>query len=188
MAMTPSNMLPLGTKAPDFNLPDTVSNKNLSLNEIKGEKGTMIMFICNHCPFVIHVNAEIVRIAKDYKSKGIGFIAISSNDVVNYPQDGPALMKKVAADVGYSFPYLYDETQEVAKAYDAACTPDFYLFNRDLKLSYRGQLDDSRPGNGIPLSGSDLRNAMDALLEGNAISEIQKPSIGCNIKWSAPSS
>jgi thiol-disulfide isomerase/thioredoxin len=183
MAMTPSNMLPLGTTAPNFSLIDTVSDQMLHLNDIKGEKGTVIMFICNHCPFVIHVNSEIIHIAKDYQNKGINLIAISSNDVVNYPQDGPKLMKKVAVEAKYSFPYLYDETQEVAKAYNAACTPDFYFFDTDLKLVYRGQLDDSRPGNGISLSGSNLRTAMDALLDGNEINGLQKPSIGCNIKW-----
>ncbi len=176
-------MLPLGTKAPDFNLMDSVSEKTLNLTTLKGEMGTVIMFICNHCPFVIHVNPEIVRVAEQYQSKGIGFIAISSNDVVNYPQDAPHLMKEVAKEAGYSFPYLYDKTQEIAKAYDAACTPDFYLFDGNLELIYRGQLDDSRPGNGIPLSGSDLRNAMDALLLGQENIQTQKPSIGCNIKW-----
>ncbi len=183
MAMTPSNMLPLGTVAPNFHLIDTVSDTTIGLNEAKGVKGTMIMFICNHCPFVIHVNPEISKMAKEYQSQGIQFIAISSNDVVNYPQDGPDLMKQVAKKEDYSFPYLYDATQEVAKAYDAACTPDFYLFDHDLQLRYRGQLDDSRPGNGISLSGSDLRHAMDALLNNTDINAIQKPSIGCNIKW-----
>ena len=183
MARTPSNMLALGTKAPDFSLLDTVSGKTLALNELQGDKGTVIMFICNHCPFVIHVNPEISRLGKVYQEKGIGFIAISSNDVANYPQDAPHLMTKVAEQEGYSFPYLYDETQDVAKAYDAACTPDFYLFDGQLELVYRGQLDDSRPGNGLPLDGQDLRNAMDALLVGGAIPENQKPSIGCNIKW-----
>lgn len=183
MARTPSNMLALGTKAPDFKLTDTVSDRELTLQELAGEKGTVIMFICNHCPFVIHVNPEISKLGKEYQSKGIGFVAISSNDVVNYPQDAPHLMKQNAKDEGYSFPYLYDETQEVAKAYDAACTPDFYLFDGHLQLVYRGQLDDSRPGNGIPLTGNDLRSALDALLTGNEISRNQKPSIGCNIKW-----
>ncbi|WP_420400397.1 thioredoxin family protein [Flagellimonas sp.] len=183
MARTPSNMLALGTKAPDFSLVDTVTDTQKSLNEVKGEKGTVIMFICNHCPFVVHVNPEISKLGKEYQSNGIGFVAISSNDVINYPDDAPHLMKQKAAEEGYTFPYLYDETQEVAKAYDAACTPDFYLFDGNLDLVYRGQLDDSRPGNGLPLTGTDLRNAMDALLAGKAIDSEQKPSIGCNIKW-----
>ncbi len=183
MARTPSNMIPLGTKAPDFSLFDTVSGQTLSLQELRGEKGTVILFICNHCPFVIHVNPEIARLGTEYQNKGIGFIAISSNDVNNYPQDAPHLMTKVAKEAGYSFPYLYDVKQEVAKAYDAACTPDFYLFDRDLELVYRGQLDDSRPGNHLPLNGNDLRNALEALLRGNPVLDDQKPSIGCNIKW-----
>ncbi len=183
MARTPSNMLPLGTKAPEFSLVDTVSEKKMQLSDVKGVKGTVIMFICNHCPFVIHVNPMISALAKSFQEKGIGFVAISSNDVKNYPQDAPHLMKETAKKEGYTFPYLYDATQEVAKAYDAACTPDFYLFDAQLKLAYRGQLDDSRPGNGIPLSGSDLTKAMEALLLGQDISPNQKPSIGCNIKW-----
>jgi len=183
MARTPSNMLALGTKAPEFELLDTVSNETLSLEKLKGKNGTVVMFICNHCPFVIHVNPELSKLGKEYQAKGIGFVAISSNDVVNYPQDAPDLMKEKAKAMEYSFPYLYDETQEVAKAYDAACTPDFYLFDADLELVYRGQLDSSRPGNGLPLTGSDLRNAMDAVLNGNAVDSNQKPSIGCNIKW-----
>lgn len=183
MARTPSNMLPLGTKAPEFELLDTASNKTLSLEKLKGKNGTVVMFICNHCPFVVHVNPELSRLGKEYQAKGIGFVAISSNDVANYPQDAPHLMKEKAKALEYSFPYLYDETQEVAKAYDAACTPDFYLFDANLELVYRGQLDDSRPGNGLPLTGSDLRNAMDAVLNEKAIDSNQKPSIGCNIKW-----
>ena len=183
MARTPSNMLPLGTKAPDFELLDTVSNKILSLENLKGKKGTVIMFICNHCPFVIHVNPQIVKLAKEYQEKGISFVAISSNDVKNYPQDAPHLMKQKAIEEDYTFPYLYDETQKVAKAYDAACTPDFYLFDADLTLVYRGQLDDSRPGNGVPLTGRDLKNAMDAVLNGEKVDPDQKPSLGCNIKW-----
>ena len=183
MARIPSNMLDLGTQAPDFSLLDTVSDQIFSLETSKGKNGTVIAFICNHCPFVIHVNPEISKMAKEYQSKGIGFIAISSNDVINYPQDAPHHMKKNAEEAGYTFPYLYDETQEVALAYHAACTPDFYLFNSELKLVYRGQLDDSRPGNGIPVTGTSLRNAMDALLNGKKINTQQKPSIGCNIKW-----
>lgn len=183
MALTPSNMLPLGTKAPDFNLVDTKDNIQKSLNELKGTKGTLVMFICNHCPFVIHVNKQLVQLAKDYKSKGINLIAISSNDVENYPQDGPEKMKQHATDNSYIFPYLYDQTQDVAKAYDAACTPDFFLFDADLALVYTGQLDNSRPGNGIPVTGKDLRGAIDALVDGNEIDKNQKPSMGCNIKW-----
>ena len=164
MANTPSNMLPLGSRAADFELIDTVSDKKISLTALKGNKGTVVLFICNHCPFVIHVNKELVKIANEYKTKGISFIAISSNDVENYPQDGPELMKENAKIFNYPFPYLYDETQEVAKAYDAACTPDTYLFDEHLNLVYRGQIDDSRPGNGLPVSGADLRNALNLVL------------------------
>lgn len=176
-------MLPLGTKAPHFSLPDTVSGKTLNLDSMKGHKGTVIMFICNHCPFVKHVNSQITMMAEHYQNIGIGFIAISSNDAGQYPADAPHLMKVTAEREGYSFPYLYDQSQEVAKAYQAACTPDFYLFDENLQLVYRGQLDDSRPGNGIPVSGKDLRAAFDALLKGEAVPADQKPSIGCNIKW-----
>lgn len=176
-------MLPLGTKAPDFNLIDTKDNQLKSLNDLKGDIGTLVMFICNHCPFVIHVNAELVKLANDYKPIGINFIAISSNDVDNYPQDGPDKMKTHAEENHYPFPYLYDETQDIAKAYDAACTPDFFLFDRDLKLVYAGQLDGSRPGNDIPVTGKDLRAAIKALLNNEAIDPNQKPSMGCNIKW-----
>jgi peroxiredoxin len=183
MAQTPSNMLPLGTKAPDFKLMDTITDVNTTLVECKGLNGTVIMFICNHCPFVKHVNSELVRLAKDYKSKGINLIAISSNDIDKYPQDAPDKMKENAKEEGYIFPYLYDTSQQVAKAYKAACTPDFYVFDDQLKLVYRGQLDDSRPGNGKPIDGSDIRNTLDALLHKETISEHQKPSIGCNIKW-----
>lgn len=183
MARTPSNMLPLGTKAPDFLLTDTVSGNILSLQQTKGKQATLIMFICNHCPFVKHVNAEIAKLAKYYLEKGVNCIAISSNDVENYPDDAPDKMANNAREQGFIFPYLYDDTQEIAKAYDAACTPDFYLFDRDLTLVYRGQLDDSRPGNDIPITGNDIRNAIDNLLANNPISQNQKPSIGCNIKW-----
>ncbi len=183
MARTPSNMLPLGTKAPNFNLLDTVSNTVLSLNQLKGEKATVIMFICNHCPFVIHVNPTLVTLANTYSRKEIGFIAISSNDVINYPQDSPEKMAIHAKKENYPFPYLYDETQETAKAYNAACTPDFFVFNANFELSYRGQLDNSRPGNGLPKDGQDLKHALDCLIENKENSSIQKPSIGCNIKW-----
>lgn len=183
MARTPSNMLPLGTQAPDFNLLDTVSGNTLSLEDLKGEKGTAIMFICNHCPFVIHVNPALVAIANAYIKKGIRFIAISSNDAINYPQDNPEKMTVHAKKESYPFPYLYDKTQNIAKAYDAACTPDFYVFDAQLKLTYRGQLDNSRPGNGIPVTGKDLTHALDCLIENKTNNETQKPSIGCNIKW-----
>lgn len=176
-------MLPLGTKAPEFDLIDTVTEQYVTLQTLKGEKGSVIMFICNHCPFVKHVNPEIVKVAAIYQEKGIGFIAISSNDVENYPMDAPNLMKENAIKEGYTFPYLYDETQVTAKDYDAACTPDFYLFNGNLELVYRGQLDDSRPGNGVPLTGKNLRDALDATLSGHEVDSEQKPSIGCNIKW-----
>lgn len=183
MALTPSNMLPLGTKAPDFNLIDTVSDQYQCLENIKGKKGTVILFICNHCPYVIHVNPLMTRLALRYQPKAINFIAISSNDIENYPQDAPDLMKQIARRERYPFPYLFDESQEVAKAYDAACTPDIYLFDEDLKLVYRGQFDDSRPGNNKPLTGEDLVNAMDKLLAKKPIPKNQKPSMGCNIKW-----
>ena len=183
MAKTLSNMVPIGFKAPNFNLLDTKSGKNLSLNNLSGEKCTLIMFICNHCPFVIHINNEIVNIANEYIVKGVSFIAISSNDIINYPQDSPENMKKVAMREKYPFPYLYDKDQSVAKNYDAACTPDFYIFNYDQELVYRGQMDDSRPGNKIPVTGKDIRNALDCIIESKKISETQKPSIGCNIKW-----
>ncbi|MUP46451.1 thioredoxin family protein [Gramella sp. BOM4] len=183
MARTASNMMELGTRAPDFKLMDTITDHLISLDEIKGEKGTIIMFICNHCPFVKHVNEEIVRLANDYRPLGFGSAAISSNDIINYPQDSPERMKEVAAKHQYSFPYLFDGTQEVAKAYQAACTPDFYLFDDELKLVYRGQLDNSRPGNGLIPNGRDLREAMDAILNNRPVSPQQKPSIGCNIKW-----
>ena len=183
MSRTPSNMLPLGTVAPDFTLLDTVSGNDLSLSDYRGDIGTVIFFICNHCPFVIHVNDELVRIANQYSDKNISFAAISSNDVENYPDDAPHLMRKRAVELNYPFPYLYDETQKVARTFDAACTPDIYVFDGDLKLVYRGQLDDSRPDNGIPLTGRDMKHALDCLLEDKENTQFQKPSIGCNIKW-----
>lgn len=183
MAFTESNMLPLGSEAPPFALPDTVSGKTIRLQDIASEKATVVMFICNHCPYVIHVNPELVRLANDYLAKGIAFVAISSNDVEHYPQDGPDKMKTHAEREKYPFPYLYDESQNVARAFDAACTPDIYVFDRDLKLVYRGRLDDSKPSNGIPLTGKDLRAALDALLSGQPVADKQYPSGGCNIKW-----
>jgi len=183
MAFTESNMMPLGSDAPPFALPDTVSGKTIRLKDIASDKATVIMFICNHCPYVVHVNDEIVRLANAYIVKGISFVAISSNDVVNYPEDGPDRMKVVAEKLKYPFPYLYDESQNVARAFDAACTPDFYVFDGDLKLAYRGRLDDSRPKNTNPLTGKDLRAALDAVLSGTPVAEKQYPSAGCNIKW-----
>lgn len=183
MAQTPSNMLPLGTQAPDFKLLNTIDNKFKILEELRGEKATVIVFMCNHCPFVKHINSQLSATAKNYKSKGINFVAISSNDVENYPADAPHLMQQLAKEEDFIFPYLYDETQKIAKAYDAACTPDFYIFNKDLKLEYRGQFDDSRPGNHLPVTGIDLKNALDAIINGSGVNPNQKPSIGCNIKW-----
>ena len=183
MSFTESNMLPLGSEAPPFALPDTVTGKVIKLQDIASDKATVVMFICNHCPYVIHVNDEIVRVANDYIPKGVAFVAISSNDVINYPEDGPDEMKKVAEKLKYPFPYLYDESQNVAGAFDAACTPDFYVFDKNLKLAYRGRLDDSKPRNTNPLTGKDLRNALDSILEGKPVPEKQYPSGGCNIKW-----
>jgi len=183
MSSTPSNMMPLETKAPHFNLMDTISSEMISLEDIRGNKGTVIMFICNHCPYVIHVTEEIVRIANDYRINGFGFVAISSNDVTNYPEDAPEKMLITAEKNDYTFPYLYDETQDIAKAYEAACTPDFYLFDADLKLIYRGQLDNSRPGNMIQVTGRDLREALDNVLNNSPQRKDQRPSMGCNIKW-----
>jgi peroxiredoxin len=176
-------MVPLGTIAPNFTLPDTVSGTSYGLQQLKGKQGTMVMFICNHCPYVKHINSQLVKLANDYTPKGINFIAISSNDATAQPDDAPDKMKELAQKEGYPFPYLYDESQAVAKAYDAACTPDFYIFDADLKLVYRGQLDDSRPSNDKPLTGADIRTALDALLNGTQVSPRQRPSIGCNIKW-----
>jgi len=183
MAATPSNMIPLGTKAPDFELLDTVSGQKLSLSQLSSDKATVIMFICNHCPYVKHINKQLVHIAEKYIQKGVSFVAISSNDVENYPDDGPDLMKKVAEEHKYPFVYLYDEDQAVAKKYDAACTPDFYIFDKGMKCAYRGQFDDSRPKNEVPVTGKDLATALDDVLAGRQVSFDQRPSIGCNIKW-----
>jgi thiol-disulfide isomerase/thioredoxin len=183
MVLTPSTMLPLGTGAPDFKLWCAVNEREYSLDDLKSDKATVIMFICNHCPYVKHVQIGLVELASDYTRKGISFIAINSNDVENYPDDSPENMKLVAERIGYTFPYLFDENQEVAKAYDAACTPDFYIFDGDLSCVYRGQMDDSRPGNGKPVTGEHIRDALDRLLDGESVSEEQIPSIGCNIKW-----
>lgn len=183
MARTPSVMVDLGSKAPDFNLPDVVSGSRSSLQSLKGEKGTLVMFICNHCPFVVHVMDELIRIGNDYQNTGVSIVAISSNSTQTHPQDGPEHMGELAREKQFPFPYLFDESQEVAKDYDAACTPDFFLYDGELTCVYRGQLDDSRPGNEAPVNGKDLRAAIDCLLTGNPVSEDQKPSIGCNIKW-----
>jgi peroxiredoxin len=184
MVRTPSTMLPLGTQAPDFELPN-VDGRMVGLAEAAGPRGTVVMFICNHCPFVKHVADQLAVLARDYASHGIGFVAISSNDVAAHPADSPEQMVRESEERGYLFPYLYDETQDVAKDYHAACTPDFYLFDAQRKLCYRGQLDSSRPGNGIPVTGSDLRGAIDALISGRPAVADQTPSIGCNIKWKA---
>jgi peroxiredoxin len=177
-------MLPLGTKAPDFQLPDT-GGKTVSLSELKGAPALLVVFMCNHCPFVKHVRSGLAQLARDYAPRKVALVGISSNDVDNYPEDSPAKMAVEAKSAGYIFPYLYDETQKVAKAYRAACTPDFFLFDKDQRLVYRGQIDDSRPGNGLPVTGKDLRAALDSMLEGKPVSQNQKASIGCNIKWKA---
>ena len=182
MSLTPSTMLPLGTVAPGFRLSDT-DGKTVSLDEFNEAPALLVAFICNHCPYVKHVRHELARLGKEYQGKGVAVVAISSNDVNNYPDDSPKMMAKEKAEVGYTFPYLYDESQQVALAYKAACTPDFYVFDKDQKLVYRGQLDASRPGNPIPLTGKDLRSALDAVLAGKPVSDDQRPSIGCNIKW-----
>ncbi|MGH8023718.1 MAG: thioredoxin family protein [Limisphaerales bacterium] len=184
MSLTPSTMLPLGTAAPDFKLPDT-NGKMVSLADFKSAPALVVLFICNHCPYVKHIRSGLAQFARDYASKGVAIAAINSNDTENYPEDSPAKMKEEARLAGYSFPYLYDETQAVAKAYHAACTPDIYLFDRQQKLVYRGQFDESRPGNGAPVTGKDLRAALDAVLAGQPVSTAQKPSMGCNIKWKA---
>lgn len=183
MALTESTMLPLGTLAPGFSLPDAVSGEIFRLEDCYRKNGLVVMFLCNHCPFVKHVNQEIVRVANDYRQQGFGFVAISSNDVEKYPQDSPEVMALVAEENSYTFPYLYDETQEVAKAYQAACTPDFFVFDSELKLVYRGQLDNSRPGNNIQATGRDLREALDNILKNAPQRTDQKPSVGCGIKW-----
>ena len=182
MVAVNSTMLPLGTRAPDFRLPDT-NGKTVSLADLKNASALLVVFMCNHCPFVKHIRAGLAQLARDYQPRGLAMVGISSNDVANYPQDSPAKMAEEARAAGYVFPYIYDGTQEVAKAYRAACTPDLYLFDKDQRLVYRGQFDDSRPGNNIPVTGQDLRGAIDAVLAGKPVPTNQKPSIGCNIKW-----
>ena len=183
MALTPSTMLPLGTKAPDFALPDVVSGKTISLAAFAGTRALLVMFICRHCPYVVHVKGELARLGKDYAGKDVGIVAISANDAAGYPDDAPGKLREMAQELGFAFPFCYDESQQTAKAYTAACTPDFFLFDANRALVYRGQLDESRPGNSKPLNGKDLRAAMDAVLAGTPVSPNQQPSIGCNIKW-----
>lgn len=182
MARTNSTMLPLGTKAPDFSLVN-IDGQTVSLSDFQDAPALLVIFMCNHCPYVIHVSEELARLTSEYQQKGVAVVGISSNDAAAYPADSPEQMVAEAEKRGYTFPYLYDETQEVAKAYRAACTPDFYLFDREQKLVYRGQMDASRPDSGIPVTGADLRAALDAVLAGQPVPEDQKPSIGCNIKW-----
>jgi peroxiredoxin len=183
MVRTESTMLPLGTAAPSFTLEDVVSGKPISLDTFKGKKGLLVMFICQHCPFVKHVEDELGRIGQDYVPQGVGVLAISSNSIETHPQDDPDNMRQQVSRASFNFPYAFDATQEVAKSYTAACTPDFFLFDSDFKLAYRGQLDASRPGNDLPVNGADLRAALDKIVAGEAIDAEQKPSIGCNIKW-----
>lgn len=184
MAYTLSNMIPLGTLAPDFTLPEPATGKDVRLSDIPAGKATVVMFLCNHCPYVLYINPEIVRIVEAYAPQGVSFVGINSNDAEAHPDDAPETMGAHAEAVGYTFPYLFDATQEVARQYDAACTPDFYIFDGERKLVYRGQLDESRPKrNPVPATGSDLRAALDAVLKGTPVAEVQRPSGGCNIKW-----
>lgn len=183
MARTESNMFPLGTRAPDFRLPDTVTDETVALNDIAGRQATLVMFICNHCPFVKHVIDGIVALANDYRERQVGIVAISANDVVNFPDDAPDKMKALAFEKRFPFPYLYDESQDVARAYQAACTPDFYLFDGELACVYRGRMDGATPGNDVPVTGRDLRDALEDVLAGRPVTLNQMPSVGCNIKW-----
>lgn len=183
MSLTPSSMLALGTKAPDFKLLDVISQEEKTLHELKGSKGTVVMFICNHCPYVKHIEKAIVQVAKHYSEKGFQFVAINANDANAYPEDSPENMRKTAQILDFNFPYLFDETQATAKAYHAECTPDFFVFDAELLLAYRGQFDDARPANTIAPSGKDISAALDAMLNNKKPSSLQKPSIGCNIKW-----
>ena len=183
MALTESIMLELGTRTPDLSLPDVISGETVSLKSFANKKALLVMFICQHCPYVQHVKEELTRLGRDYAKREIGIVAVSSNDAKNYPDDAPDQLKKMALSLGFTFPFCYDETQQVARAYTAACTPDFFLFDERRQLVYRGQLDDSRPGNGKPVTGWDLRAAIEAVLIGKPVSRDQKPSVGCNIKW-----
>jgi peroxiredoxin len=183
MALTPSTMLELGTTAPDFSLPEPATGKTVSLEDFSGASALLVVFMCNHCPYVKHLNRPLAALIREYQPRGLAAVGISANDVGTHPDDGPDKMATEARTLGYSFPYLYDADQSVAKAYRAACTPDFFLFDADRKLVYRGQFDDSRPGNDLPVSGDDLRVAIEAVLSGRVIGAEQKPSMGCNIKW-----
>jgi peroxiredoxin len=183
MSKTESTMLPLGTSAPDFDLPDVVTGRRVSLSSFQGRRALLVMFICRHCPYVVHVKAELARLGRDYLSPRLGIVAVSANDAQAYPDDAPEELTRFASEEGFNFPLCYDETQATARAYSAACTPDFFIFDQDRRLVYRGQLDDSRPGNGKPVTGRDLRAALDAVLAGRPVSGEQKPSLGCNIKW-----
>jgi peroxiredoxin len=186
MARTESTMTALGTPAPDFELPDVTSGRTVALGDFRDKKALLVMFVCRHCPYVQHVQLELARLGKDYAGHDVGIVAISSNDAAAYPDDGPESLREMAAQLGFVFPYLYDESQETARAYSAACTPDFFLFDDRRRLVYRGQLDDSRPSNGKPVTGRDLRAAIDAVLAGRPVDENQMPSLGCNIKWRSP--
>lgn len=183
MTLVASTMLELGTSAPKFELEDLISGETITPDAAAGPKGLLVMFICRHCPYVKHVQDELAKIGKDYEDSGVGIVAISSNEIENYPDDAPDSLREQAREAGFNFPYCFDETQEVAKAYTAACTPDFFLFDADMKLVYRGQLDESRPGNDKPVTGRDLRAALDAVVAGKSVDQDQKPSAGCNIKW-----
>ena len=179
----PSTMLALGTKAPDFELPDVVTGKTVSIRDFDAKRALLVMFICRHCPYVKHVRGELARLGRDFADSELAIVAISANDPDEYPEDAPEGLAEDAREAGYAFPYLFDETQEVAKAYTAACTPDLFLFDTDRALAYRGQLDDSRPSNGLPVTGEDIRAAIDAVLSGGPVSQDQRASIGCGIKW-----
>lgn len=183
MALTPSNMLPLGTPAPAFALQDAVTHKTITLSDVRSEIATVVIFMCNHCPYVKHILQSLVETARRYQAKGIRFVAINSNDISAYPEDSPERMHEYAQEFGYPFPYLFDPTQTVAKAYQAACTPDFYVFDKNLECIYRGRFDDSTPGNNIPVTGKDLASALDATIAGKPVNPEQLPSVGCNIKW-----
>jgi peroxiredoxin len=182
MSLTPSTMLPLGTRAPGFRLPDT-DGKIVTLDDFRDAPALLVVFLCNHCPYVVHIRHQLAILTRDYQDQGVGVVGINSNDAANYPEDSPEMMVREKAEVGYTFPYLYDESQEVARKYKAACTPDFYVFDKERKLAYRGQLDGSRPSNAIAITGKDLRAALDAVLSGRPVADDQRPSIGCNIKW-----